>query len=570
MKRMQIKKLIVVSTSEKDSLEVEFDEGLNIIIGKNKTGKSSTIKSIFYALGCELSRIESEWKNLISDYLVYFIVENQEYCVYRNGKMFRMCHVDNEHYKLLISTDSFHEYSNELMNILDVKLPCINIKNQKQFNATPPLLFRLQYIDQDAGWSKIGDQFSNIKYISNWKSFSNKYTVGYYNNDYFELKNILELEKQDKVDFERKSIANQEFVKRIQEMIPCKIDESITVEDEAQNLIEKINILSEDILKLQERIGGIINSEHIIERKIELLKFNREESEKDIQFAKELESNVVCPTCGAVHENALSDQMLLVLDIASVDNLIEMLNKEKMQYIEDRIIIGIDLKKKNNELRELRKELIKVKNIARYEDTLKSEGKNEFYESCLKELDRLTSEINKKITEIAIKEEKLKKMNSTKRRNELRKELISYCSKVATTINISSNFIKLNDFVQTVNKTGSEGPRLIYMYYVGLYLYNLDRGSSPFNILVIDTPNQQGQDVNNLQGIFDSLNLLQDKRGQAIIATERETGYEDVASKVIKLGETRKCLNKKHFDKHINIVKEIISKDIGEETTDDY
>lgn len=570
MKRMQIKKLIVISMSEKDSLEVEFCEGLNIVIGKNKTGKSSIIKSIFYAFGCELSRIESEWKKLISDYLVYFIVENQEYCVYRNGKKFRMCHVDNDNYKLLISTDSFHEYSNELMNILDVKLPCVNIKNQKQFNATPPLLFRLQYIDQDAGWSKIGDQFSNIKYISNWKSFSNKYTVGYYNNDFFELKNIIEIKKQDKVDFERKSIANQEFVKRIQDMVPCKIDENITVEEEAQNLIEKINTLSEDILKLQEKIGRIINSEHVIQRKIELLEFNREESEKDIQFAKELESNVVCPTCGAVHENALSNQMLLSLDIASVDNLIEMLNKEKMQCVEEHIVIEIELKKKNNELRELRKELINVKNISRYEDTIKSEGKNEFYDSCLKELDRLTSEINKKVTEIAIKEEKLKKMDSTKRRNDLRKELINYCSKVATTINISSNFIKLNDFVQTINKTGSEGPRLIYMYYVGLYLYNLDRGSSPFNILVIDTPNQQGQDINNLQGIFDSLNLLQDKRGQAIIATERETGYEDVASKVIKLGETRKCLNKEHFDKHINIVKEIISKDIGEETTDDY
>ena len=46
MKRLTIKKLIVISQSESRSLEVPFEEGLNIILGGNKTGKSSLIKSI--------------------------------------------------------------------------------------------------------------------------------------------------------------------------------------------------------------------------------------------------------------------------------------------------------------------------------------------------------------------------------------------------------------------------------------------------------------------------------------------------------------------------------------------
>ena len=47
MKRLAIKKLIVISQSESRSLEVPFENGLNIILGGNKTGKSSIIKSIF-------------------------------------------------------------------------------------------------------------------------------------------------------------------------------------------------------------------------------------------------------------------------------------------------------------------------------------------------------------------------------------------------------------------------------------------------------------------------------------------------------------------------------------------
>lgn len=54
MKRLIIKKLVVISQSESRSLEVPFSKGLNIILGGNKTGKSSIIKSIFILLGVNL------------------------------------------------------------------------------------------------------------------------------------------------------------------------------------------------------------------------------------------------------------------------------------------------------------------------------------------------------------------------------------------------------------------------------------------------------------------------------------------------------------------------------------
>ena len=64
MKRLTIKRLILISQSESRSLEVPFKNGLNIILGGNKTGKSSIIKSIFTTLGCECKSVESDWKNL--------------------------------------------------------------------------------------------------------------------------------------------------------------------------------------------------------------------------------------------------------------------------------------------------------------------------------------------------------------------------------------------------------------------------------------------------------------------------------------------------------------------------
>ena len=108
-----------------------------------------------------------------------------------------------------------------------------------------------------------------------------------------------------------------------------------------------------------------------------------------------------------------------------------------------------------------------------------------------------------------------------------------------------------------IDRTGSETPRLVYMYQSALYLYNLYRTNSPFNFYVVDTPNQQGQDAENLESIFKSLELFLSDEGQVIVGTERETGIEEKASNVIKLTEKRRCLNNINYSKHLELLKEL-------------
>ena len=121
MKRLAIKKLIVISQSESRSLEVPFENGLNIILGGNKTGKSSIIKSIFTTLGCECKRIETDWKKLISAYLLFFKYGEKQFCVVRQGKKFQIFENNEDSYSCIIETETFHEYSNCLMDILEIK-----------------------------------------------------------------------------------------------------------------------------------------------------------------------------------------------------------------------------------------------------------------------------------------------------------------------------------------------------------------------------------------------------------------------------------------------------------------
>lgn len=140
MKRLTIKKLIVISQSESRSLEVPFEDGLNIILGGNKTGKSSIIKSIFTTLGCECKRIESDWKKLISAYLLFIKYGEKQFCIVRQGRKFQIFENISNNYSCIIETEAFHEYSNCLMDILEIKMPCIS-KDGAQFNVTPAITF---------------------------------------------------------------------------------------------------------------------------------------------------------------------------------------------------------------------------------------------------------------------------------------------------------------------------------------------------------------------------------------------------------------------------------------------
>ena len=111
--------------------------------------------------------------------------------------------------------------------------------------------------------------------------------------------------------------------------------------------------------------------------------------------------------------------------------------------------------------------------------------------------------------------------------------------------------------MQKIDHTGSEAPRLVYMYQSALYLYNLYRAESPFNFYVVDTPNQQGQDAENLGSIFKSLELFLSDNGQVIVGTERETGMEQKATNVIRLTDRRRCLNDVNYVKHLELLKKL-------------
>lgn len=558
MKRLTIKKLIVISQSESRSLEVPFEEGLNIVLGGNKTGKSSIIKSIFTTLGCECKKIEADWKKLISYYLLFISYGEKQFCIVRQGKRFQIFEYSGETCSCIIETEAFHEYSNCLMDILEIKMPCIS-KDGKQYNVTPPLLFRFQYIDQDEGWSKIADSFSNVSYIKDWKSNTNKFVCGYLDDIYYELQ-TQKAEYIIKKDDKKKELNyNQSFVSRITSTITQV--ENIESIDEVTTSIEFLLAKAEELRKAQfscnVEMTILENDIYIDQHKLHIVEHNLSETKKDIEYAMNQEDELQCPICGATYSNGLDEQLNITSDYAHCENLIaELKNRITVSTKELEYLKG----KYNSvffEIQSTEQKIQSSQELLSYTSFYKNKGQYEIYESCKKQLEILQEEIDSYVYKIAIIDEKINEKKSKERSRDIRENIQDYCRTLADAINVPKTFIKLRDFVQIIDRTGSETPRLVYMYQSALYLYNLNRSYSPFNFYVIDTPNQQGQDVDNLESIYKSLELLLSDEGQVIVGSERETGLEEKASNVIKLTEKRRCLNSNKYSEHLELLEKL-------------
>ena len=560
MKRLLLKKLIVISRSEQSSLEVPFKKGLNIILGGNKTGKSSLIKSIFTALGCDCSKIEKDWKNLISTYLLYFEYGAEQYCVLRCGKEFSIMKEEKNNYTCVINTEKFQLFCDKLMEIFEVNMQCVISNNSEIINVTTPLLFRFQYIDQDDGWSDIGNEFKNVRYIKDWKGDTNKFITGYLNNDYYKLKAKKIQLSNDKEEKLKELKSNEMFVNSISHDLKKKsqlenLNQLNTVDDVQKKLI-KLRNDTDDLRKkeysIKEKMIKLDNN--IFMKKIELNNIykNIEETQKDISFAMEQDEEIICPICGTKHKNSLNEQLNLSAGLE---------NSEKLRNIlEDKIN---DFKEQlmnfNNEYEDIKNKILKneelikdSKEMLSYEELYKNKGKYELYNKCKQELVKIESKYKNLIGEIGALDEQIKEIKSKKRKNEITMQLKDKCKTFAEKINLPSTYIKFRDLVQVIDHTGSETPRLVYMYQSALYLYNLERGGNPFNFYVIDTPNQQGQDEDNLECIFKSMELLLSNKGQVIVGTERKTGLEEKANNIINLSTKRKCLNSEKYNEHIN------------------
>ena len=146
-----IKSLVIIDYESQKANKFNFGDHANLIVSAtNTTGKSSILKSLYYALGVSLKSIPDKWD--IDNYIFQIIVkiDEVEYTIERHNKI--MSVKDNG--EVIIFKD-FKEYSTWLQNVLKMNLTLVNSRNDNFSHAYASAIFAPIYIDQDSSWDGV-------------------------------------------------------------------------------------------------------------------------------------------------------------------------------------------------------------------------------------------------------------------------------------------------------------------------------------------------------------------------------------------------------------------------------
>ncbi len=303
MNEMHFENILIADIKEHTARFQKFEKGFNVITSQeNHVGKSSMLKSLYYAMGAEVE-FDAVWDKNTKIYMVEISVNNKKYKIARFQKKFAIF----KDGKLVMLTRSVsRDLAKKYEELFSFAIYLPNKTTKKIEMAPPAFTFLPYYIDQDKGWSGLYDSFSSIdRYRKNDRIKSLYYHLNIYNRTTIELmakrdelKDTIEQlkEKEEKIRITLESLAQE-----TQNLLPAEdIDE----------LERNLQIPKEHIAELVSKLGNMRNkiqnletvmSQH--EHQLKIIQEYQKIREKSVVEKEEVSH--VCPKCGYMFDEEI-------------------------------------------------------------------------------------------------------------------------------------------------------------------------------------------------------------------------------------------------------------------------
>ncbi len=521
MKKLVFKEILIISHKERKAKKVKFDPKRTLIFGGNDTGKSSLIKTIYGTFGATPGKVNDNWKELNPISVVRFSVDNVDYSIMKNDKLFAIFNAENKVIKLCTSiTNELGPFLADLLNFR------ITLPDHDNTIITPPpaFIFLPFYIDQDSSWSGNWSGFSKLGQLKSAREPIIYYHTGIRGNDYYDTKNEESKYSEELLNLQSERKITQNLISSLKEKISSvnfNIDIEVFKEEIADLLIE-----CDKLRKVEEqhkaKLVDLYNKRIVLESQAIITEKALKESRKDYSFAaNKLDDVVECPTCGAGYENSFSERFEIASDTQRCTELLLEINQglvEINSHIEKEkksLTKSIAAIEKIEMLLEIKQGEVKLK------DVIESAGRNEvkdIFSTSLSELNTQIVKNGEKRLELAAK---WKAIENKARKEEIEQFYLNEIKKNLGILEVNSlKEMAYKGVVSKINDTGSSLPRALTAYYFAIFMTIQKYSTSTFCPLVIDSPNQQAQDKGHIDKIYNFIKQKQPEDTQLILGLE--------------------------------------------------
>ncbi len=561
MRRLVLEELHLCSYLEKKAKKVVFKDGKNLILGNNRTGKSSILKNIFWVLGINVKH-HPAWKNVNAYCYLKFRFGSKRFGILRHGDIFKF--FDSEE-NLIGTYDSITSgIGLELANIFGFHL---TLTDRNGVGVTPPpaYLFVPYYIDQDLSWnSKLGG-FKNLGQFSDWKKDVIDYHLGIRPDEYYRFKSLSTVAQGElkEIDKELSIVSNIE--RRQSKQLPptdfnIDFDEFKIQVSKLLNDLEPLKILEG---KYKEDLKRLYADKIRLQNQIRASVSAKDNLGKDLEYCEHSGEVISCPTCGSEFENSFEERMSIAQDIGDIAGLILDLQQE-LKSVEEKIQ-KVDIK--SNEVarnrQEIEKNLSDNKEKISLMDLIKSEGAKESVKAIAKERDSIQLKKNAKTSEIEGYETERKKFVDHERVKNVRQKFAENMTKYLHALevfNLPEIAYKNPDC--NLDETGSDLPRALIAYFFAFLATAEDNNQHGFQPpLVIDSPNTGGQDQYRLPLVYKFITDNTPSGSQLILGVESlPEDFEIKKYHVIKVSKSYSLLLEDEYQEVSNLISRMIAK----------
>lgn len=321
----QFQQIILISNLEKSGRVLKIFPRTLITSKNNTIGKSTLLKSLFWALGCEVT-FEEEWLKLETSTLIEFSVNDEVYKVKRTKDSISL--YDNAKKQWDIYQHITGEYLNKLNHILNFNTLLKSNKATKLSKVPPAFYFSPTYIEQMNGWAQLWQSFNNLgQFNENNRLELLKYLCGILDKEYYDKK-LSHNGIEQKIEVLKENIKkNTDIFTYLNDFQPVN-DPLTKIKNTSANFISAQNLIKDK----QKKYITLTSKLNSIDNEIEIIQIAVGELEQDYVFSIEnIESTtILCPTCGVEHHNNLINRFSLIND---TNKLIENLNALKQEKV---------------------------------------------------------------------------------------------------------------------------------------------------------------------------------------------------------------------------------------------
>lgn len=543
MKDFRFESIWMLSRRDRRARRVEFHENKNLIWGRNHTGKSSLVKTIFLTLGAKPQGNLTQWdEHTVS--LVGFRVD---------GRSFQALHSSGiralfENGVLIVATSDHSEWSAAFASATGFNLVLLDKKGQS-VPADPKCFFLPFYINQDGSWQASWNTFTGLQQFSKPMGSILEYFSGIKPPEYYEAKAKRDAEQRllDDLKKERSFLdkARERFGKKLPISGP-KIDPE-NFKREIEQLTLEMTSLNKDQEKLRSQSVSERDLLSSIYLQINLANEAIRAYDGDAEYLRnEPREALVCPVCNAEHSESFMDLLTYADDARSLREITARLEKDGREVAAKLQQTIAQIEALEGQYRRISHLLDTRRGDLQFRQVVESLGAEQAFQAFEEEVSVLDAEIAIHSEAVGVLNTEMDKLTDKKRSGAILKQYRQAYAAALFDLNLPDSAKARLTLTSRPSDSGSGGPRSILAYYAALWDVCCGKTGSFMVPLVIDSPNQQGQDDINLPKVIKFISEKLPASAQLILGSE--IGTEHHFDKKILLDSPYKLLEEEFFD----------------------